>query len=216
MLGAVTNDGYRKNRNTGGPLDNDDKLSARVQTLVDLGPGTTLLMSGDIADQDLAGGSRYNVKPSGYSTTAPFGYRDFDTPRSANPDRPGFIKDNTGGAKAELNTDALGFAMLTASAAWRTLDYDSSEDLDGTDAAGNAAAGVAAPALQVLAKEKADSYSGEVRLASNGTAPFTWVAGLYYLHDDTVRERRNRDRRHRHQRGPLYRPRIDRQLCRIR
>jgi iron complex outermembrane receptor protein len=40
-----------------------------------------------------------------------------------------------------------------------------------------------------LAKERANSYSLESRLTSNGSGPFSWVAGLYYNRDDIHRER---------------------------
>lgn len=189
VLGAVSNDGFRKTP-IGRPLDDENKLSARVQTIFGLGSGTTFLVSADIADQDLAPGSRFNVRRLPFHATRPnAGYDDYDKPRIADPDRYGFIETSTGGVRGELNTEALGFATLTATAAWRTLDYDSSDDLDGATAAVNAATGVLAPAIQVLAKEKADSYSAETRLTSAGSGPFSWVAGLYYNHDDIERER---------------------------
>lgn len=188
VLGAVTNNGFRKTP-LGQPLDNDDKLSARGQVRFDIGPSSDLLIAADYNEQDLAQSSRFNVRLLPFRTDGPFGYDDYDKPRIANPDRYGFTKTSTGGARAELNTDALGFATLTATAAWRTLDYDSSDDLDGTTAAQNAINGVLVPAIQVLAKEQADSYSAETRLTSLGSGPLSWVAGLYYNNDDIRRER---------------------------
>lgn len=188
VFGAVSNDGFRKT-SAGLPLDDENKFSARMQTIFGLGTGTTFLLSADIASQELAPGSRYNVRRLPFRTSKPFGYDDFKKPRIADPDRYGFIDTTTGGVRGEVNTDALGFATLTATAAWRTLDYDSSDDLDGASAAVNAATGVLAPAIQVLAKEKADSYSFETRLTSLGSGPLSWVAGLYYNKDDIERER---------------------------
>ena len=180
-VSARKNDGYRTNLNGGGPLDDDDRLSGRVHVRLDLAEDTDLLFTADGTRDRMSGGSRYNLRP--------FGYEDINKPRTANPDRPGFIDRDTGGVKLELNSGRLGFADLTAIVSWRGLDYGSSEDLDGTNAAGNAAAGVAAPALQVLAREKADSYSTEWRLASTGDGPLSWVGGLYYLRDETYRDR---------------------------
>lgn len=188
VLGAVTNGGFRHTPN-GLPLDDQDKLSARLQTLFNLGTGTSLLLSGDYARQNLAQDSRYNVAVLPFRTTKPRGFDDYNTPRVANPDRPGGVNTHTGGAKAELNTDVLGFATLTATAAWRTLDYFSSDDFDGTDAATNKLNRVQVPALQVLQREHADSYSGETRLTSRGTGPLSGVIGIYYNHDDIFRER---------------------------
>lgn len=189
VLGAVSNDGFRKTP-IGRPLDDENKMSARMQTMFGLGSATTFLISADIADQDLAPGSRFNVRRLSFHPTRPnAGYDDYDKPRIADPDRYGFIRSTTGGVRGELNTEVLGFATLTATAAWRTLDYDSSDDLDGATAAVNAATGVLVPAIQVLAKEQADSYSAETRLTSLGSGPFSWVAGLYYNRDDIDRER---------------------------
>ncbi|QNA82883.1 TonB-dependent receptor [Sphingomonas sp. So64.6b] len=188
VLGAVTNDGFRHTPG-GRSLDDENKISARVQTMVGIGTGTTFLLAGDIAKQDLGQGSHFNVRTLPFRTSGPRGYDDFDKPRVADPDRYGGINTQTGGVRGELNTDILGFATLTATAAWRTLDYTSSDDLDGSNAAANLAAGVVAPAIQTLAKENADSYSAETRLTSLGSGPFSWVFGLYYNHDRISRER---------------------------
>ena len=188
VLGAIRNDGFRKTPD-GRPLDDENKISARMQTIFGLGTGTTFLVAADIADQDLGQGSRFNVRRLPFRTEPPRGYDDFDQPRLADPDRYGFIKSTTGGVRGEFNTDVLEFATLTATAAWRTLDFDSSDDLDGSRASVNAVTGVLAPAVQVLANEHADSYSAETRLTSLGSGPLSWVAGLYYNKDEISRER---------------------------
>ena len=181
-IGRQYNEGFRKNSNTGEGLDDDNRWSGRAHLLVELGETSSLLFTADYVTDDLAGGARFNLRP--------FGDKDIDKPRRANPDRPGFIDRDTGGLKVEYNTDALGWASLTGIASWRTLAYDSSEDLDGTDVAGNAAAGMGpVTGLQVLAKEEADSYSTEWRLASRGDGPISWTAGLFYLKDEVTRER---------------------------
>jgi iron complex outermembrane receptor protein len=189
VLGAVSNDGFRKTVD-GRPMDDENKISARMQTSVDLAPGTTLLLSGDIATQDMSQGARYNVRVLPFQATGDKkGYADYDSPRRGNPDHLGGVDTKTGGARAEIVSDALGFATFTATAAWRTLDFDSTEDFDGTNAAQNAANGVQVSGIQVFQREKADSYSGEARLNSSGSGPFSWVAGLYYNKDDITRDR---------------------------
>lgn len=181
-IGRQYNEGFRKNTSTGEGLDDDNRWSGRAHLLVELGEDSSLLFTADMVSDDLAGGARFNLRPRGD--------RDIDKPRNVNPDRPGFIARDTGGLKAEYQTDALGWASLTAIVSWRTLDYDSSEDLDGTDVAGNAAAGMGpVTGLQVLAKEEADSWSTEWRLASKGDGPLSWTAGLFYLKDEVTRER---------------------------
>jgi iron complex outermembrane recepter protein len=193
VLSAVTNDGFRRTPD-GRALDDENKLSARLQTKFDISSNTSLLLSGDIANQDLSDNSRFNVLVLPFRTTSPRGYDDFNKPRIANPDRLGFIDSKTGGLRAELNTDALGFANWITTVGWRTLDYSFSNDLDGTDGPTNIARGVGTDGLQILGLEFADSYSAETRLSSLGTSPFSWVAGLYYNHDDIYRERETQTR----------------------
>ena len=188
VLGAVTNDGFRKTPN-GHPLDNENKLSARLQTIFGLGTGTSLLLAADYAAQDIAEGSRYNVAVLPFHTDKPRGFDDYNKPRIANPDVYGGITNNTGGARAEFNTDALGFATLTVTGAWRTLKVDSLEDFDGTSTAQNKLNGFPLSGVQVVQNERADSYSGETRLTSLGRGPFSYLAGLYYNHDDISRQR---------------------------
>lgn len=189
VLGAVTNDGFRHTSDQRA-LDDDNKLSVRLQTLFDLGDGTSFLLSGDLANQDLAQTSRFNVRvlPDN-GANLPRGFADYDKPRIADPDRYGYIKTTTGGVRGEFVTDALGFATLTTTGSWRFVDYDSSDDIDGSSAAVNQAQGILVPALQALQVEHADSYSFESRLNSNGSGPLTWVAGLYYNNDRIDRER---------------------------
>ncbi len=188
VLGAVTNNGYRHTPN-GRPLDNDNKLSARLQTIFGLGTGTTLLVSGDVANQDIAQAARYNVRVLPFHTDKPRGFDDFNKPRVADPDRYGGINSKTGGARAELNTDALGFATLTVTGAWRFDNFSSFEDFDGSNPAANKAAGVLVAGAQVVQAEKTDSYSAETRLTSLGDGPLTYVLGLYYNHDRITRQR---------------------------
>lgn len=189
VLGAETNEGFRRTVQ-GQPLDDENKLTARLQTMFGIGTGTTFLVAADVTSQDIAQGARYNVR------TLPFhangdrkGFDDFNKPRVADPDRPGGTDTKTGGLRAEVSTDALGFASLTATASWRFVDFDNSEDLDGTTAARNAAIGLLTSGIQLVQNEKADSYSAEARLNSLGSGPFTWTTGLYWNHDDIVRER---------------------------
>ncbi|WP_126177131.1 TonB-dependent receptor [Tsuneonella rigui] len=189
VLGAISNDGFRHTPK-GQPLDDEHKISARMQTLFGVGAGTSFLISADIASQDIAQSARYNTailpyRPSGDKK----GHDDFQKPRIANPDFLGGTDTVTGGVRGELVTDVLGFATLTTTASWRTLDFSNSEDLDGTTAAANAANKVIVSGLQIFQEERADTYSAETRLNSAGTGPITWVAGLYFNHDKVHRER---------------------------
>jgi iron complex outermembrane receptor protein len=186
VVGSTKNDGFRETVD-GRPLDDEEMLSGRAHLSIDLGETSSLLFSGDIADQNLGESSRFNVFPRPFIPGE--GYQDFSDPDRNNPDHYGFTKSTTGGLRAEFETEALSFADWTTTAAWRTLDYDLKNDLDGTNAAGNAAAGVIVSGVQVLAVEQADSYSLESRLTSNSDGPLSWVFGVFYNRDEIHRER---------------------------
>ena len=74
-----------------------------------------------------------------------------------------------GGVSAIVDYD-LGFATLTSVSAWRYWDWDPANDADFTrlsilDVSQNA--------------DQQDQYSQEIRLASNGDGPVSWIGGLY-------------------------------------
>lgn len=186
VLGSKKNDGFRSTAD-GRPLDDEEMLSGRLHVRMDLGEASSLLLSGDIADQNLSDSSRFNIMPNPFVPGE--GRADISDPDVTNPDHLGFTKSTTGGLRAEFTTEALGFADWTTTAAWRTLDYGFANDLDGTNPAGNANAGVIVSGLQVLAEEQADSYSLESRLSSTGGGPLSWVVGAFYNRDDIHRER---------------------------
>lgn len=186
VLGSAKNDGFRQTAD-GRALDDEEMLSARAHLLVDLGDTSSLLFSGDIADQNLGDSSRFNLFNQSFIPGE--GYTDISNPETNNPDNYGFNISTTGGLRAEFETSALNFADWTTTVAWRTLDYGLKNDLDGTNAAGNAAANVAVTGVQVLAVEQADSYSVESRLTSSSGDPLSWVLGVFYNHDEIHRER---------------------------
>jgi iron complex outermembrane receptor protein len=186
VLGSTKNDGFRETTD-GRPLDDEEMLSGRVHLRVDLDDQSGFLFSGDIASQNLGDSSRFNLWPQPFVPGE--GYRDIDNPETNNPDHYGFTKTTTGGLRAEFETSMLGFADWTTTAAWRTLDYDLKNDLDGTNPAGNLAANVAVTGVQVLAVEQADTYSLESRLTSADSGPLSWVFGVYYNKDEIHRER---------------------------
>ncbi|MCI4643546.1 MAG: TonB-dependent receptor [Hyphomonadaceae bacterium] len=175
------NDGYRTNLNTGGPLDDTERLTARFHALYDVNDNTSLLFSIDGTTDDSAGPARFNLAPNNFEEP--------DNLRVAAPDNAGFLKRDTWGTKLELNTSALGWADLTTYVSYRALDNSTFDDFDGATEAVNTANGVAVPAIHVLAEEEAESLSAELRLASTSEGPFSWVGGIFLLQDTVDRER---------------------------
>ncbi len=103
---------------------------------------------------------------------AQFGY----TPPSTNPydrrtdiDGPLDVDTNEGGVSAITDWN-LGFGTLTSVSAWRFWNWDAENDRDYT--------GLPIQRSQHIPSRQ-DQYSQELRLASNGTGPISYVAGLY-------------------------------------
>jgi len=103
---------------------------------------------------------------------AQFGY----APASTNPydrvtdiDGPLGVDTNEGGVSAITDWN-LGFATLTSVGAWRFWNWDAENDRDYT--------GLPVQLSQHIPSRQ-DQYSQELRLASNGTGPLSYVVGLY-------------------------------------
>ncbi len=118
----------------------------------------------------LRAGNRQFGGPTGLA--AQFGF----TPASTNPydrvtdiDGPLGVDTNEGGVSAITDWN-LGFATLTSVSAWRFWNWDAENDRDYT--------GLPVQLSQHIPSRQ-DQYSQELRLASNGTRPVSWVAGMY-------------------------------------
>lgn len=103
---------------------------------------------------------------------AQFGY----APASTNPydretdiDGPLGVDTNEGGVSAITDWN-LGFATLTSVTAWRFWNWDAENDRDYT--------GLPVQLSQHIPSRQ-DQYSQELRLASNGDGPLSYVVGLY-------------------------------------
>lgn len=92
-LSSLKNDGFRTNLNTGGPLDDDERISGRFHALYDISDQSTLLFSIDGTKDEAAGPARFNLGPNGYE--------DLDDTSASNPDNPGFLNRETWGTKLE-------------------------------------------------------------------------------------------------------------------
>ena len=81
------------------------------------------------------------------------------------------VKTNEGGVSAILDWK-LGLGTLTSVSAWRFWNWDAANDRDYT--------GIPIQLVQHIPSRQ-DQYSQELRLASNGEGPFSYVAGLYFF-----------------------------------
>jgi iron complex outermembrane receptor protein len=78
---------------------------------------------------------------------------------------------------AHLNWETS-LGTLTSISAFRNNEFEELHDLDST----------ALDTLDRYALEDGETFSQELRLASGADSAFNWVAGLYYLHEETFRD----------------------------
>jgi iron complex outermembrane receptor protein len=81
------------------------------------------------------------------------------------------VKTSEGGVSAIADWD-IGAATVTSVSAWRFWKWDAANDRDYT--------GIPIQITQHIPSRQ-DQYSQELRIASNGDHPLTYVAGLYYF-----------------------------------
>jgi iron complex outermembrane receptor protein len=100
---------------------------------------------------------------------APPSLRPYD--RVTDIDAPLAVDTNEGGASAIADWN-LGPVTLTSVSAWRFWNWDAANDRDYT--------GLPIQLIQHIPSRQ-DQYSQELRIASNGAHPITYVAGVYYF-----------------------------------
>ncbi|CAN5120358.1 TonB-dependent receptor [soil metagenome] len=81
------------------------------------------------------------------------------------------VRTSEGGVSAIADWD-IGTATITSVSAWRFWNWDAANDRDYT--------GIPIQITQHIPSRQ-DQYSQELRIASNGDHPLTYVAGLYYF-----------------------------------
>lgn len=86
------------------------------------------------------------------------------------------VNTNEGGVSAIANWN-LGAATLTSVSAWRFWNWDAANDRDYT--------GLPIQMVQHIPSRQ-DQYSQEVRLASNGENPLSYVGGLYFFRQRVI------------------------------
>ncbi|MDB5714868.1 MAG: TonB-dependent receptor [Sphingomonadales bacterium] len=165
-------DGQYHNAFTGKRAGRNDQWDVRGQLLWTISPDATLLLKGhggkSVIDVPLkhigllAGGTDFD------------GYAEAPGKRSLSNNGSGYTRANRAGTDARLNID-LGNVTLTDIASYETSSSIINSDDD------------ANPISKYHERYggKARTFTNELRLASDGNGPLSWIAGVYYLHDRT-------------------------------
>ncbi|MBW4330783.1 TonB-dependent receptor [Stakelama sp. CBK3Z-3] len=168
IAGTYNNhDGYTKTRDGTRAVDDQNNFGFRGSLRWDIAPGTDLLVIADYSKIDEAG-------PAFIASDRALAQNDDHSLRYALPGLDNYYKLEAGGISAELNSD-LGFATLTYIGSYRKSDLDvlsSRNDITSTGQGDRA-----------YSLHKHSQVTQELRLASTGSGPLQWVAGLYYFHE---------------------------------
>ncbi len=166
------NDGYTRTNDGHGRLDNQNDFGVRASLLFQLGENVELYLAGDYV-QSLTNGV------ASIAQARALAQNDDNSLRFQNPGFDPYSRYKAGGITAELTAD-LGFADLTYLFGYRESRYRDRMARNDIPliAAGAFSNGDFANDLN------GDQMSHELRLASTGTGPFKWIAGVYYFREN--------------------------------
>ena len=169
------NGGFVDNLFTGNSVYDTNRTSLRGHLAYDAGGRADFLLTADFTRDDSTGLPVIVTRSNGGADSAVGANGPFETQA----DKDGFAKREMYGVRGELNVD-LGIGTFTSITAFRSLDDQTDEDWDGT----NAINFPTVPQISFGFGDDSQAFSTENRL-SGETGGVVWVAGLYYLNEDT-------------------------------
>lgn len=164
-------DGFTKNDVTGNDVGKVRDFAGRVQLQYKPNADLSILLSGHYRNFEGGNNAVYTIG-TGAGGADTYGYvspADRDHVRY-NIDEVGKVESAGGLARIDWN---LGPATLTSITAYESADR--TEFTDGDKTPNDVSRGYAATDVS--------QFSQELRLASNGDGPLSWIAGAYYFHD---------------------------------
>lgn len=164
-------DGYLKNHLGGSDLEDDDTYSGRGEIAFDVSDSIEVGLSGDYMRADNTG-PMFRTGDIGGTAPALGGRVDGDPWKiyiDGSHDQNIHDWGTTG--RVTWHGESVSLTSLTA---YRDSKFRLKSDLDGTDFFLN----------DEDLEEKADQFSQEFQLASNGDAPLSWIVGAYYFHEN--------------------------------
>lgn len=118
-----------------------------------------------------------------------------DKPLAAIYDDPGFFKSDSYSFTARVDWDLSDSILLTSITGLRTVDAENSDIIAGTTSKNsvNQAFATVLPLGTVMLyganffTDESDTFTQEIRLTSTDQGPLQWVAGVYYMKEETHR-----------------------------
>ncbi len=164
-------DGYVTDVYDGRHLESESVFAGRAALKFQLGDTGSLLLGGDLSRERDTRGQGFHVEEPGANAT---GILPTD-PFQNSPDFPPETRIDTRGLRAALSWD-LGAYQFISLTGYRESDFNVDIDLDDS----NVPFATIAPE-----EEHADTLTEEMRISSDAKQPVSFVAGLYYLHEQS-------------------------------
>lgn len=179
-LAHRSRDGYLDNSFTGGELNDIEATGARLVLTSDLSSRLRARFSVDHFNE--SGTSALETGPAVLSAAVPI--LAAIPPQDASDNVVGldgdeFAQRSLYGAAARFDWEFDG-ATLTSITSYRRYDSNFGDDSDG----------LPINAFNVGREENGENFSQELRLASNGDGPLSWLVGLYFYNENTENNRR--------------------------
>jgi iron complex outermembrane receptor protein len=173
-------DGYLDNSFNGGELNDIEATGARLVLTSDLSANLRARFSVDHFNE--SGTSALETGPAVLSAAVPV--LAASPPQNATDNVVGLDGDESAqrslyGGAARFDLELAG-ATLTSITSYRRYDSNFGDDSDG----------LPINAFNVGREENGENFSQELRLASNGDGPLSWLVGLYYYNENTENNRR--------------------------
>ena len=164
------NKGYGKNLFTGKDVYTNNNFAVRSKWLIEPGDNTTITLIGDYRHEKSTFGYTYKLVPGsvaidGSTTTDNF----FDINTNVSP----LYYNNAWTASGKIEQRFDNFTITSLTAYQDIKIHPASQDPDGTPSSI-----VQANFYNAISK----MFSQELQVSSDGSGPFRWMVGLYYMH----------------------------------
>lgn len=195
-ISAQKQDGYYYNRVFDRRSNDEESISARGQLRWRPDAQTDVILALEVAADSIDGlastVTQGAVSDANFAAAlAPYAYTPSDDPYETDNRQFGFLDRENYAASLKVERD-LGPVTMTFLPAYRYTDYSELRDVAGVAFSGSGVGTRGFESTEIV-DETYSAFSAELRFASNGDGPLSWVAGLYTLQEevdrDQIRER---------------------------
>ncbi len=169
-------EGFGTNVITGNEVQTNENYAGRGKILWEPDAMTSILLSGDFSGFDGANPAfrAIGLNAQGVNVQNAIANLGGDPEYDILADSDPFVKGRQWGVTFDANRDFDGISLRIISA-YRSTKLQSFFDPDGTPA----------PRLRIDNRQRSRQFTQEINLVSDNDGPFNWVAGVFYMHEES-------------------------------